>query len=91
MSFELSKYRDKQDAVFRVELHFALTPYSLTLDPNPLSMAVVTWSSILAPGLNLTSEVWVPNSKSLVHFILVDFRWWVPSLGMVSDHPCDGG
>ena len=80
-----------QDLVFSVKLHLGLIPYPLTIDPCPLFIAVVTWSLILAPGLNIASKVWVLNSKSLVHFILVDFRWWVPSLGMVSDHPCDGG
>ena len=72
----------KQDLVLSVELHLGLIPYPLTIDPCPLFMA---------PGLNIANKVWVLNSKSLVHFVLVDFRWWVPILGMVSDHPCDGG
>ena len=39
-------------------------------------MAVVTWS-------------YVPQSKAVVHFILVDFGWWLTILGMVDDHPGD--
>ena len=38
-----SYYQDRQDLVFRVELHLGLIPYPFTLDPYPLSMAVVTW------------------------------------------------
>ena len=30
---------------------------------------------------------YVPNSKSIVHFLLVDFGRWVTILGMVADHP----
>ena len=29
----------------------------------------------------------MPNSKSVVGFLLVDFGWWVTMLGMVADHP----
>ena len=47
----------------------------------------------LSPGLNFVDEVEVPNSKSVVHFILVDFnfRWWVTILGMLGDNPGDCG
>ena len=31
------------------------------------------------------------NSKSVVHFLLVDFSWWVIIHGKVGDHPWDGG
>ena len=33
----------------------------------------------------------MPNSKSVVHFLLVDFGWWVTILGMVGDPLGDGG
>ena len=32
----------------------------------------------------------MPNFKSVVLFLLVDFGWWVTILGMVVDHPVDG-
>ena len=32
-----------------------------------------------------------PNFKSVVHFLLEDFRWWVSILGMMGDHPVDVG
>ena len=32
-----------------------------------------------------------PNFKSVVLFLLVDFGWLVTILGMVGDHPGDGG
>ena len=33
----------------------------------------------------------MPNSKSVVHFLMVDFGWLVTILGMVGDHPGDDG
>ena len=33
----------------------------------------------------------MPNFKSVVLFLLKDFGWWVTILGMVGDHPGDGG
>ena len=33
----------------------------------------------------------MPNFKSVVLFPLEDFGWWVTILGMVGDHPWDGG
>ena len=33
----------------------------------------------------------MPNSNSVVHYLLVDFGWRVTILGMVGDHPVDGG
>ena len=33
----------------------------------------------------------MPNFMSVVLFFLVDFGWWVTILGMVGDHPGDGG
>ena len=33
----------------------------------------------------------MPNSKSVVHFLMVDFGWLVTILGVVGDHPGDGG
>ena len=33
----------------------------------------------------------MPNSKSVVHFLMVDFGWLVTILGMVGDHPGGGG
>ena len=44
-----------------------------------------------SPGLNFVSQVYVPNSKSVVHFLMVDFGWLVTILGMVGNHPGDGG
>ena len=45
----------------------------------------------ISPGLNFMRYVYVPNSKSVVHFSLVYFVWWVPLLGMLGDHPGDVG
>ena len=42
-------------------------------------------------GLNFVIQVYVPNSKSVVNFLLVDFQWWVTILWMVGDHLGDGG
>ena len=42
-------------------------------------------------GLNFVSESYIPNSKSVVQFLLVYFEWWSTILGMVGDHPVDGG
>ena len=33
----------------------------------------------------------MPNSKSVVHFLMVDFGLLVTILGIVGDHPGDGG
>ena len=41
--------------------------------------------------LHLVLILYVPNSKSVVHFLMVDFGWLVTILGMVGDHPGDGG
>ena len=53
-------------------------------------MAVVT----LSPGVSFANKVDMSNSKSVVHFLLVDFGKWVTILGMmvtilgmVADHP----
>ena len=46
---------------------------------------------VVLPGLNLVSKVSAQNPKSIVNFLLVDFEWWVTILGMVGDHPWDGG
>ena len=43
------------------------------------------------PGFDFVSSVQVPNLKSVVHFLLVDFEGWVTIIGMVGDHPGDGG
>ena len=32
----------------------------------------------------------MPNFKSVIHFLLVYFEWWVTILGNVGDHPGDG-
>ena len=40
-----------------------------------------------SPGLNFVSQFYVPNSKSVVHFLMVDFGWLVTILGMAGDHP----
>ena len=34
--------------------------------------------------------VYVPNSKSVVHFLLLDFGWLVTIIWMAGDHPGDG-
>ena len=46
-----------------------------------------------SPGLNFVDYVLLPNSMSVLHFILVDFNfgWWLTILGMVGDHPGDRG
>ena len=51
------------------------------------------WLTIhgISTGLNFMSYVYVPNSKPVVHFPLVDLGWWVTILWMVGDHPGDGG
>ena len=51
------------------------------------------WLTIhgISTRLNFMSYVYVPNSKSVVHFPLVDLGWWVTILWMVVDHPGDGG
>ena len=51
------------------------------------------WLTIhdISPGLNFLSQVYVPNSKPVVHFPLVDLGWWVTILWMVGGHPGDGG
>ena len=46
-------------------------------------MAGITWSL----GLNVVSEVYVQHSMSVVHFLMVDFGWWVTILGMVVTIP----
>ena len=45
----------------------------------------------ISTGLNFMSYVDVPNSKSVVHFPLVDLGWWVTIIWMVGDHLRDGG
>ena len=51
------------------------------------------WLTILdtSPGLHFESQVYVQNSKSVVHFLMVHFGWLVTTLGMVGVHPGDGG
>ena len=44
-----------------------------------------------SPSLNFVGQVYVPNSKYVVHFLMVHFGWLVTILGMVGDHPGDGG
>ena len=44
-----------------------------------------------SPGLNFVSQFYVPNSKSVGYFLMVHFGWLVTILGMVVDHPGDGG
>ena len=41
----------------------------------------------LSPGLSFVSKVSVPNSKSVVYFLLVGDHPWVGG----GDHPRDGG
>ena len=47
------------------------------------------WLTIhgISTGLNFMSYVDVSNSKSVVHFPLVDLGCWVTILGKVADHP----
>ena len=45
----------------------------------------------LSPGPNVVSLVYVSNSKSVVYFLMVHFGWLLTILGMVGDHPGDGG
>ena len=48
----------------------------------------------LSPGASFEYQVKVPNSKSVVHFLLVDFGdfgGWVTILGMAGDHPGECG
>ena len=42
----------------------------------------------LSPGLNFV--IYVPNSKSVVHFLLSDFGGLVTILWIVDDEPGDG-
>ena len=39
---------------------------------------------------NFVSSSKVPNFYSVVHFLLVDFEWWMTIIGMVGDHSWDG-
>ena len=71
---------------FSVEINLGLIPHSLSFTLNRGSCHLVL---IMSHGLNLASEVWVPNSKYLINFIQVDFGWWVTILGMVGYHPWD--
>ena len=56
-------------------------------------LGMVGWLTIngISTGLNFISYVYVPNSKSIVRFLMVDFGWLVTILGMVGDHPGDVG
>ena len=50
------------------------------------------WVTIhgISTGLIFMSYVYVPNSKPVVRFLLVDLGWWVTILWMIGDHPGDG-
>ena len=47
------------------------------------------WQLLLV--LNFVSQVYVLNFKSVIHFLLVDFGWWVTIPGMVADPLRDDG
>ena len=42
---------------------------------------------VISAGLDFMIYVYVPNSKPVVHFPLVDLGWWVTILWMVGGHP----
>ena len=45
----------------------------------------------ISTGDNFMSYVFVPNLKSVVHFLLVNLGWWVTILEKVGYQPGDGG